>query len=221
MTKPTKWHVRPGKTQISLGIRPVWSVFAVCMKKAWILSYPLSAQRRLWSDWVDAQADLCLCWAQSFYWFCHETAHLQSLWYKPILGSQDSLLSWSCSVFLFSLLSSFSLLSDDELHSLVPALQKHKKLAETCSVKFLKIQTPEKFAVIILKFEQRGFQLRNVSKRCRRNSKQCRPWSECSSRSSLIWVYTVCPDLSVRKLRNNTVILWTSIIVFTNFKHIG
>ena len=25
MTKPTKWYVRPAKTQISLGIRPVWS----------------------------------------------------------------------------------------------------------------------------------------------------------------------------------------------------
>ena len=25
MTKPTKWHVRPAKIQISLGIRPVWS----------------------------------------------------------------------------------------------------------------------------------------------------------------------------------------------------
>ena len=25
MPKPTKWHVRPAKTQISLGIRPVWS----------------------------------------------------------------------------------------------------------------------------------------------------------------------------------------------------
>ena len=24
VTKPTKWHVRPAKTQISLGIRPVW-----------------------------------------------------------------------------------------------------------------------------------------------------------------------------------------------------
>ena len=28
MTKPTKW-LRPAKTQISLGICPVWSVFAV------------------------------------------------------------------------------------------------------------------------------------------------------------------------------------------------
>ena len=25
LTKPTNWHVRPAKTQISLGIRPVWS----------------------------------------------------------------------------------------------------------------------------------------------------------------------------------------------------
>ena len=25
MTKPTKWHVRPAKTQINLDIRPVWS----------------------------------------------------------------------------------------------------------------------------------------------------------------------------------------------------
>ena len=67
MTKPTKWHVRPAKTQMSLVIRPVWSVFAVCMKKAWVLSYPLSAQQRLWSDWVDAQADLSLRWAHSHF----------------------------------------------------------------------------------------------------------------------------------------------------------
>ena len=38
------------------------SVFAVRMKKAQILSYPLSTQQRLWSDWADAQADLSLCW---------------------------------------------------------------------------------------------------------------------------------------------------------------
>ena len=25
MTKPTKWHVRPTKTQINQGIHPVWS----------------------------------------------------------------------------------------------------------------------------------------------------------------------------------------------------
>ena len=33
-------------------------VFAVYMKKASVLSYALSAQRRLWSDWADGQAYL-------------------------------------------------------------------------------------------------------------------------------------------------------------------
>ena len=52
-------------------------VFAVRMKKAWVLSYPLSAQRRLWSDWADAQADLSLRWAhKSLCWFCHVAAQL-------------------------------------------------------------------------------------------------------------------------------------------------
>ena len=40
--------VRPAKTQISLG-------------------YPLSAQRRLWSDWADAQADLSRRWAHTHF----------------------------------------------------------------------------------------------------------------------------------------------------------
>ena len=56
--KTNKMALRPAKTQISL-IR----VFAVRMKEAWVLSYPLSAQRRLRSDWADAQADLSLRWA--------------------------------------------------------------------------------------------------------------------------------------------------------------
>ena len=43
-TKRTIWHVRPAKTQISLGVR---LVFAVRMKKAWVLIYQLSAKRRL------------------------------------------------------------------------------------------------------------------------------------------------------------------------------
>ena len=40
-------------------------VFAVCMKKAWALIYPVNAQRRLRSDWADAQTDLSLRWAHS------------------------------------------------------------------------------------------------------------------------------------------------------------
>ena len=77
MTKPIKWLVCPAKTQISLGIRPVWSrVFTVRMMKAWTISYPLIAQWRLWSDWVDAQADLSLHWVHMpVCWFCHVTAY--------------------------------------------------------------------------------------------------------------------------------------------------
>ena len=65
MTKPTKWHVPS----------PI-GVFTVRMKKALVLSCPLNAQRRLWSDWADAQADLSLRWAQSFCWLCHKAAHI-------------------------------------------------------------------------------------------------------------------------------------------------
>ena len=51
----------PSEDSDQLGHLPsLIRVFGVRMKKAWGLSYPLSAQRRLWSDWVDAQADLSL-----------------------------------------------------------------------------------------------------------------------------------------------------------------
>ena len=38
MTKPTKWHVRPAKTQISLAIRPVRSESSLCAY--WIAKGP-------------------------------------------------------------------------------------------------------------------------------------------------------------------------------------
>ena len=40
-------------------------VFAVRMKIAWVLSYPLCAQRRLWSDWAD-DILLVLSWGGSY-----------------------------------------------------------------------------------------------------------------------------------------------------------
>ena len=51
-------------------------VFAVRMKKAWVLSYPLSAQQRLirpggCPGWYES-----LLGAQSFCWFCQEAAQL-------------------------------------------------------------------------------------------------------------------------------------------------
>ena len=42
-------------------------VFAVHMKKPWALSYPVSAQRRLWSDYPGAKADLSLHWAHTHF----------------------------------------------------------------------------------------------------------------------------------------------------------
>ena len=50
-TKPTK------------GSPSLIRVFVVRMKNPWVLSCPLSAQRRLGSDLADAQADLSLPWA--------------------------------------------------------------------------------------------------------------------------------------------------------------
>ena len=57
--KTNKVTVRPAKTQISLGIRPVWSESSLCAQ--WVAKDPSFfswGQRRLWSDWADAQADL-------------------------------------------------------------------------------------------------------------------------------------------------------------------
>ena len=48
------------------------------MKEAWVLSYPISAQRRLWSE--KAETPFFPGWsesslgAQSLYWFCHAEA---------------------------------------------------------------------------------------------------------------------------------------------------
>ena len=74
MTKPTKWVSAQ---------RRLRSVFAVRMKKAWVLSYSLSAQRRLWSDWADALADLSLCWAHThFVGFVMSRLIWKTYWYE-------------------------------------------------------------------------------------------------------------------------------------------
>ena len=77
VTKPTKLHVRPAKTQISLGIRPVWSEssLSACRKLGSLATH--WAHSEDWSDWADAQAGLSLRWAHMpFCWFCHEAANL-------------------------------------------------------------------------------------------------------------------------------------------------
>ena len=52
MTKPTKWPVRPPKTQISLGICQVWSESSLCAQ--WVAKNPslLHADSEDWSDWA-------------------------------------------------------------------------------------------------------------------------------------------------------------------------
>ena len=92
--KTNKMACTPSENSDQPGHLPsVIRVFAVLMKKAWVLSYPLSAQRRLWSS---AQADLSLRWAHMpFCWFCHEAVHLVnvSLQLRYVLVPLRSLLS--------------------------------------------------------------------------------------------------------------------------------
>ena len=73
--KTNKMACAPSEDSDHPSIRPVWSE-SLLLHEAWVLGYPLSAQRRLWSDWADAQADRSLGWAQSCCWFCHDAAHI-------------------------------------------------------------------------------------------------------------------------------------------------
>ena len=70
MTTPTKWPVRPAKTQISLGYRLVWSESSLCSQCVAKDPNTWFGQWRLWSDWADVQADPSLRWAHMpFCWF--------------------------------------------------------------------------------------------------------------------------------------------------------
>ena len=75
MTKPNEIPCQPSEDTDQPGHPPsLIGVFAVRIKNAWILHYPLSAQWRPWSAW---QADPSLRWAHMpFYRFCHEAAQL-------------------------------------------------------------------------------------------------------------------------------------------------
>ena len=65
--KTNKVSVRPAKTQISLGIHPVWSESSLCAQ--WVAKDPsfLHADGEDWSDWADAQTDLSLRWAHTHF----------------------------------------------------------------------------------------------------------------------------------------------------------
>ena len=76
--------VRPAKTQISLGIHPVWSESSLCAQ--WVAKDPsfLHADSEDWSDRANAQADLSLHWQYN-----HFVGFLMS-WLKSV---QTSLLN--------------------------------------------------------------------------------------------------------------------------------
>ena len=65
--KTNKMSVHPAKTQISLGIRPVWSESSLWAQ--WVAMDPsfLHADTEDWSDWADALADLSLRWAHTHF----------------------------------------------------------------------------------------------------------------------------------------------------------
>ena len=68
--------VRPAKTQISLGIRPVWSESSLCAQ--WVAKDE-GFFMRTWKTLTrlsDAHADLSLCWSRrSFRWVCPAQAN--------------------------------------------------------------------------------------------------------------------------------------------------
>ena len=83
MTNPTKWHMRPAKTQISLGIRPDWSESSLS---------PWRKHRSLATHWAHSEdSDQTgrmprLIWdfagRTSFCWFCHDAAHMMLIFNK-------------------------------------------------------------------------------------------------------------------------------------------
>ena len=95
MTKPTKWPVRPAKTQFSLGIRPVWSE---TLLSAWRNIGPLTTYWAPSEDSDQTGRMPRLIWVfagrTSFCWFCRAAAHIRmmerSVWWlcamKLLLG---------------------------------------------------------------------------------------------------------------------------------------
>ena len=78
MTKPTKWLCAQRRLRSAWASTQTDQSLTVRMKKAWVLSYPLSALQRL------IRLGWCPCWSesslgtQSFCWFCCEVAHFHS-----------------------------------------------------------------------------------------------------------------------------------------------
>ena len=99
--KTKKMAHAPSKASDQPGHPPsLITVFAVRMKKVWVLSYPLSAQRRLWSDWADAQIDRSLRWMHSHFvgfvmrWLTYTINLLSKMLSKIVY--KNTHLPWAC-----------------------------------------------------------------------------------------------------------------------------
>ena len=84
------------KTHINLGTWPVWSVLYVRFKDSLGPKPSSSRQRRLWSDWVNAQTDLSLCWMHRsfcccFFFSCSSSIYLPLPSVRSCLSSTVSL----------------------------------------------------------------------------------------------------------------------------------
>ena len=102
-----KMIVHPVKTQISLGIHPVWSESSLCAQ--WVAKDPSFLHADMLFRWTEAQADLRLCWAHmAVCWFCHEAAHfillvtssLPTKDTEPNITRQISMASWWYTMYL-------------------------------------------------------------------------------------------------------------------------
>ena len=106
MTKPTKWHACPAKTQISLSICPDWSVSS------------LSTWRKLGSlatRWAHRQVS-DQTRQMPFCWFCHEVAHFVNTVISPIVLRHTPIIVFLIQTFKKILLNhSVSFLFSDSL----------------------------------------------------------------------------------------------------------
>ena len=102
MPKPTKWPVCPAKTQISLGICPVWSESSL---STWRKLGSLATHWRPWSDWavwVFAKrivhfVGFVMQWLKCrlFMYGCsHKLKHAKGFW-KYCIDSNKCLVSWN------------------------------------------------------------------------------------------------------------------------------
>ena len=78
-------------------------VFAVRMKKHWVLSYILSAQRRLWSDWAECPGGSETSLGEhSFCWFCPFVAQILNSYIPVPLNFLDRMFPPLRPLFLFN-----------------------------------------------------------------------------------------------------------------------